>query len=335
MNLAIYSNQSIETLEKIVHEIFSSVPNFNATRPKYTEKPFTRELLGNLWKVVPIKDQDNLEIIWFLDNTREHYKSSPLDYFSWLIGHEGENSLLSLLIEEGLALELGSSHYITMDLFTRFQISIQLTKKGLQNYNEVLKFVFNYLKMLKEKGIEKRIFDEIKQVKSIKFNYLDKSRPINYVGSLSNTMQYYPPEDILRLHYLMEEFQPEVLQKFIHSLALENSRIYLISQTLESECDQVEPIYKTKYSVTPFSQEIINNYNNPDISNRKSKKVLDLPQENVFIPKNFDILTQDVEKSPKYPSKIYESEHTKLWFKQDNTFKVPKASINIKIYSNE
>ena len=335
MNLAIYSHQSIENLEKIVHDIFSSVPNFDAIRPKYVEQPFTRELLGNLWKIVPIKDQDYLEIIWFLDNTREYFKSSPLDYFSWLFGHEGENSLLSLLIEEGFALELGSSHYITMDLFTQFQISIQLTTKGLQNYNEVLKFVFNYLQMLKEKGIEKRIFDEIKQVKSIKFNYLDKSRPINYVGGLSNTMQYYPSEDILKLNYLMEEFQPEVLQKFINSLALENMRVALISKTLESECDQVEPIYKTKYSGAPLTEEIINSYSNPDISNRKSKKILDLPPDNVFIPKNFNILTEDVENLPKYPLKIYESEHTKLWFKQDNTFKVPKASINIKIYSIE
>ena len=335
MNLAIYSNQSIETLEKIVHEIFSSVPNFNAIRPKYTEQPFTRELLGKFWKMVPVKDQDHLEIIWFLDNTREYYKSSPLEYFSWLFGHEGENSLTSLLIEEGFALGMNSTYSLQMDLFTKFEISIQLTKKGLQFYNEILKIVFNYLKMLKEKGIDKRIFDEIKQAKSIKFNFLDKIPPNAYVRRLAHQMQYYPHEDILRLNYLMEEFQPDVLQKFVNSLTLENMKIFLISKTLESECDQVESIFQTKYSNAPFTQEIIDSYHNFGVVNLKSKKILDLPPTNIFIPKNFDILNTNTEKLPKYPSKIYESEHTSLWFKQDDTFKVPKASINIKLYSNE
>ncbi len=50
-----------------------------------------------------------------------HYKNDPSSYVSHLIGHEGENSLLSLLIDEGLALELSSySHDEVLIIFQFF-----------------------------------------------------------------------------------------------------------------------------------------------------------------------------------------------------------------------
>lgn len=44
-----------------------------------------------------------IEYLWMLPNQEAHYRNSPGEYISFLIGHEGENSLLSLLIREGLA----------------------------------------------------------------------------------------------------------------------------------------------------------------------------------------------------------------------------------------
>jgi insulysin len=88
-----------------------------------------------------------------LENTEKHYKSNPLKYISHLIGHEGPNSLLSLLIDEGLALELSSSQTEQMRTFSYFNLTIKLTKKGLENRNTVIKHVFAYLKMIQEKGV--------------------------------------------------------------------------------------------------------------------------------------------------------------------------------------
>ena len=49
--------------------------------------------------------------MWFLDNMVPRYVSNPHKYISHLLGHEGENSLLALLIEEGLALELTAGDF--------------------------------------------------------------------------------------------------------------------------------------------------------------------------------------------------------------------------------
>ena len=61
---------------------------------------------------------------------------------SHLFGHEGENSLLSYLISEGLALELSSGYDHELWNFSTFSVDITLTKKGLENYEKVIEAVF-------------------------------------------------------------------------------------------------------------------------------------------------------------------------------------------------
>lgn len=57
-------------------------------------------------KYVPINDEDLVEVRWIVDYLKPYYKENPSSYITNLLGHEGENSLLSLLIGEGLGLEL-------------------------------------------------------------------------------------------------------------------------------------------------------------------------------------------------------------------------------------
>ena len=59
----------------------------------------------------------------------------PLGYLAHLFGHEGENSLLSYLIAEGLALGLESSHNHVLNCASSFMIDVTLTKRGLDNVN--------------------------------------------------------------------------------------------------------------------------------------------------------------------------------------------------------
>jgi insulysin len=58
--------------------------------------------------MVPVKDKDQLIMYWILPYFQDDLKGRPLNYFSHLIGHEGENSLLSYLISEDLAVELSA-----------------------------------------------------------------------------------------------------------------------------------------------------------------------------------------------------------------------------------
>jgi secreted Zn-dependent insulinase-like peptidase len=78
------------------------------------------------------------------------------------------------LKKENLAVELsaGVSSGCSIDentMYNLFSLEIQLTEKGLANWVIVVKFVNQYLNLLLEKGIEKRIYDEIQQISNISF----------------------------------------------------------------------------------------------------------------------------------------------------------------------
>lgn len=116
------------------------------TIPDLSQPPaYTKENLGNIYRFVPVKDKDLLSFVWHLPSTEKFYKSQPLRYHSHLFGHEGENSLLSYLIAEGLALELTASHDHELNgAFSNLNIDISLTKKGLAEYERVIEAVFQF-----------------------------------------------------------------------------------------------------------------------------------------------------------------------------------------------
>ena len=51
-----------------------------------------------------------------------NYKTDPVKYLSFLFGHEGKNSIISLLRHLGLATELISSNDNYHYMFTEFNI---------------------------------------------------------------------------------------------------------------------------------------------------------------------------------------------------------------------
>jgi insulysin len=143
MTLTVLSRHPVTDLEKWVSEKFSPVVNTNVVVPDLgAPAPYPEEKRAKLVKFVPVQDKDVLSLYWILPYVQKDLKTQPLNYFSHLFGHEGENSLLSYLVSEGLALELCASADHELWSFSSFQIDITLTKKGLENYERVIEAVF-------------------------------------------------------------------------------------------------------------------------------------------------------------------------------------------------
>jgi len=144
MNLAVVSNHPMEQLEKWANEKFSVIENFEVKVPDLNAvNCYPSERLGQLIKYVPVKDVNELKFYWILPCYEKNIESRPLDYFAHLVGHEGENSLLSYLKQEGLALELsaGGDHEMGGS-FSTFEVCVTLSDKGLENYKDVIEAVF-------------------------------------------------------------------------------------------------------------------------------------------------------------------------------------------------
>lgn len=328
MKLVLYGNESIEEIEKKAIDFFSPIIDQKIGSIEYKEMPFISENLAKIYFVKSIRNSEKLKVVWYVENLRPYFKSNPASYITFLIGHEGKNSLLSYLIDEDLALELSAGFSTEMNLFSTIEVSIKLTKKGLDNYLEVCEILFKYLQMLKEKGVQKYIFEEKKYINELKFDFKEKEKPDGYVIPLSSNMQIFPIENILNHNFLLEEFQPEIIKKFLDQMLLENMRIYVISESFEN-LDSTEPIYGTQYTEKNFGPEIINIFNNPALNPKKTKKKLDLPIANLFLPKN---LSQKEEISTEFPEKILTTNQSEVFFKKDNKFLTPKSNIHLRVF---
>lgn len=63
-------------------------------------------------------------------------------------------------------------------------------------------------------------------------------------------------------------------------------------------------------------------------------KPLDIPERNIFLPKNTDV-HPIVNEPTTQPEKVYETLASTLWYLRDNQFNVPKAVVNLRIYCND
>ncbi|XP_048364559.1 nardilysin-like [Sphaerodactylus townsendi] len=328
MNLVVQSRETLDTLEKWVTEIFSQIPNNGMPRPTFNHllDPFDTPEFHKLYKVVPVKEVHCLSITWALPPQEKHYRVKPLHYISWLIGHEGKGSVLSLLRKNFLALSLYGGNNETAfeqnSTYSIFSISVTLTDKGFEYFYEVTHLVFQYLKMLQRTGPVKRIWEEIQKIESIGFCFQEQTGPIEYVENICENMHFLQKEDLLTGDQLLTEYNPEVIADAINYLIPQKVNLFLLSPAHEGQCPLREKWFGTQYSVSDIDGSWSNLWNtdfplNPD---------LHLPEENKYIATDFS-LKKSSDHGTKYPHKILDTPRGCLWYKRDNKFLIPKAFI--------
>ena len=319
MNLCVYSKKPMDELVKFVEDLFILVPKLDDyQKPKYDEiLPYDETNLKYLYKITPIKNVDQIVFSWFLPFC-DNYYANPLKYLSFVFGHEGPNSLTASLYKDNLCNALVSSYLNNSNTYMSFSIAISLTKKGLDNYKEVILRTLKYIKIIQSKKISEEYFNDLNKITQIKFDYKNKLSPEVATTHYASLLMDYKPEDILFAGNIFKEFNEPLIRKYLDLFTLDNLNIYFPSNSFESECELTEKWYGTKYHKEKID------ITEKEIDFYTCQHYLDYAPKNKFIPKNFEIL-QTPENIGKYPEKIIESKNCEVWFLQDNIFKKPKA----------
>ncbi|XP_029900301.1 nardilysin [Myripristis murdjan] len=334
MTLAVQSKEKLDTLEEWVTEIFSKVPNNGLAKPDFSDMPdpFDTEAFNRLYRVIPVRKVHALTITWALPPQEKHYRVKPLHYISWLIGHEGTGSILSVLRKKCWALALfGGNSETGFDqntTYSIFSVSITLTDEGFQNFYQVTHLVFQYLTMLQTLGPQQRIYEEIQKIEANEFHYQEQTDPIEYVEDICENMQLFPKEDFLTGDQLMFEFNPEVISAALSLLTPEKANLMLLSPEHEGQCPLREKWFGTQYSVEEIQQEWRERWT----GNLEPNNDLHLPAENKFIATDFTLRPSDCPDA-EFPVRIANSDRGCLWYKKDNKFKIPKAYVRFHLIS--
>lgn len=78
-------------------------------------------------------------------------------------------------MSQGLALSLTSGFDHEIRSFSNFYIDVTLTKKGLENFQSVIEAVFQFAQIVRDKGVQDYVFNEVKRVGEINFEFAEKS----------------------------------------------------------------------------------------------------------------------------------------------------------------
>uniref|UniRef100_A0A4W3IYV7 Nardilysin b (N-arginine dibasic convertase) n=1 Tax=Callorhinchus milii TaxID=7868 RepID=A0A4W3IYV7_CALMI len=273
-------------------------------------------------KVVPVTKVHSLNITWALPPQKQHYRVKPLQYISWLIGHEGKGSILSLLRKMCLALALFAGNDETgfeqNSTYSVFNISITLTDEGYEQFYEVKTSIICF----------SRIYEEIQKIEDNDFHYQEQTDPIDYVEDICENMQLYKKEDFLTGNQLLFEYKPEVIATALSYLKPQRANLILLSPNNEGQCNLKEQWFGTQYSV----EDVVKRWAEIWKGDFTLNAELHLPVENKFIATDFALKNSDCTDT-EYPVKVLGKEYGCVWYKKDNKFKIPKGYIRFHLIS--
>ncbi|OJJ72712.1 hypothetical protein ASPBRDRAFT_42436 [Aspergillus brasiliensis CBS 101740] len=332
MKLVVLGRETLQELESWVQELFSDVLNKNLHRLSWGNIPVLDEpeLMTQIF-VKPVTEQRQLNIDFTYPDEEELVSSHPSQYLEHLIGHGGPGSALSYLKHLGLADSLTAGASALCPGTALFCIDIRLTEKGVRQYQEVIKVIFQYIAMLKENPPAAWFSDEISRLAEVEFRFRQKSPPSRTVSGLAQLMQNpCIPRKHLLSPSLIRKFDPENIQRGLFHLRPDNFRFFLVDRQFPGDWNAKEKWYGTEYKRERIPKDFIQDLwaaTQAPITERPSK--LHLPAVNEFIPQRLEVERKDVTEPARHPTLIRHDDNVRLWFKKDDQFWVPKANIKL------
>ena len=318
MTLCVYGKESVDELYGMVRGRFNQIKNENIVIKEYDKDPFLDEHLKKRIEIAADTSHKQL-IIHFstLDHCNLDYIPLIGNYLVAHFNHQADGSLEYELKSKGLINRL-ESH-------VKF-IEFELTNRGFNEINEVVKTVFQYINLLKKDLVQKWRVDEYNQVNEINFNYRSKSDPLDYCSSRTLIkLTKVSIQEILKGYLKPYEYKPEMLNAYLSFYDPKHMRMTLIAKEFKGKTTREEEHYSIGYNYEDISDEQIEQWSNVGLNEN-----LYLPEPNRFIPANFELVERD-EQPNKQPVVVNRNELLSIWYLQDCAFKEPKSCVGIHI----
>lgn len=208
--------------------------------------------------------------------------------------------------------------------FGFFDVTVDLTKDGINHVDEVINTIFQYISMLKRDGIHQWLYEENRMLWEMSFRFKDKETPLSLVSNIVHIMQLYPLEEVFSGPYLVTEWRPDLIRELLDSFSPRNCRALVVGQAFADKATLTEKWYGTKYGVENFGASAIESWSR----DKDINEALFVPPPNPFIPTDFALAPIE-SGGPKHPTILYDTPMMRVWFKQDTEFLKPKTIMGI------
>ena len=301
---------------------FGRVPNKNIDLPQITVPVVTDAQKGIVIHYVPAMPRKVLRVEFRIDNNTAQFRSKTDELVTYLIGNRSPGTLSDWLQKQGLAEGIrADSDPVVNGNSGVLAISATLTDKGQANRDEVVAAIFSYLSLLREKGVDKRYFDELAHVLDLDFRYPSITRDMDYVEWLADTMIRVPVEHTLDAVNIADRYDAGAVKARLAMMTPENARIWYISPN--------EPHNKTAYFVdAPYQVDKISAQTFADWQKKAGEIALKLPELNPYIPDDFSLIKTT--KDYPHPELIIDEPTLRVVYTPSRYFaSEPKADVSV------
>ncbi|MFC3191560.1 pitrilysin [Pseudocitrobacter faecalis] len=322
MKAVIYSNKPLPELAQMAAQTYGRVPNKSITVPQIDVPVVTDAQKGVLIHYVPALPRKVLRVEFRIDNNTAQFRSKTDELVTYMIGNRSPGTLSDWLQNQGLVEGIrADADPVVNGNSGVLAISATLTDKGLAHRDEVVAAIFSYLNLLREKGIDKRYFDELAHVLDLDFRYPSINRDMGYVEWLADTMIRVPVQHTLDAVNIADQFDEQAVKARLAMMTPQNARVWYISEK--------EPHNKTAYFVNaPYQVDKISAQTFSEWKQKAETISLKLPELNPYIPDDFSLIKP--EKSYTHPELIIDEPTLRLVYMPSHYFaSEPKADVTL------
>jgi secreted Zn-dependent insulinase-like peptidase len=186
-------------------------------------------------------------------------------------------------------------------------VSVELSDLGLQCVNDVVAAIFAYIGMLKRSGPQDWIWQEMKDMSDMKFCFLDRVDPADYVTQLANNMQIYEPQHIIAGSELLFVKNLQQTFDYVEFLDPEKCLVFTSYKGFSGKTTLQEKWYGTEHNIRNINEAELSLWKESFAGQNNWKDLVALPKPNPFIPTDFSLrprASEEVQPFPILTSKI-------------------------------
>jgi len=333
MHLVVYSPLPIEELTSLVVQDFGGIATSNKVADDFKTPLLSNDSLGKMVYIAPLKDTRELSLTWELPAAfARQLQTRPDQLISFVLGHEGEESLLAQLKRENLAEGLSSGGWDMSPHSLLFTVNVQLTEQGLQQMETVIERLFQGIAMIERKGVPRHIFDEENRMATLGYQYQSRENAFETVSAHVRAMLFEPLSSYPQESTIIERYDPALITKFIEQLRPNRCLYTITASPAETKVplDTTEKWLGVSYSVRGISSGKLKGWT----ATEKHTSIA-LPTRNLFVPTELTLKESPSTESDgiiiKPEAIIDDAALGQLFFAQDTRYQVPEIDWMLKI----
>lgn len=325
MALAVSGKDSLDALEQMVTARFAAIAKRHAL-PTPSVVPLLAEGGPVLVRMAPDRERRELGLLFELPPQAPLWRTKPAFFVAHLLGDEGEHSLLAELKRRSWAESLNAGLAYDTDRGAAFAISIGLTPAGLAEREAVLDLIWQWIAAVRKEGLEAWRYRELAALQAADFRFLQKTGAGDQVVGVAEALNDYPPGEVLRGPYALEQFRGEEIAAVLDQLRPERALITVMAPEV-GELPRRSRYYQVPYAVDPIPAARIASWN------RAARPVakLSLPAANPYIPEKFPVSERGGPMQA--PQHLPRRDGMELWFYPDRHFGTPRAVFSAQIFT--